>query len=426
MKKNKLLQYNYHIAIDHRLFAPKAAVLVSVSGGVDSMTLLWICTELLKLGLLSRVRVLHFNHGTRQENHLEQQMVENFCQQLGVACQTVHLQMNFKSNFEAEAREARHAQYLQFLTANETLLQAHHLDDSFEWSLMSRFKSGVLKSALGIPAKNGRISRPLMCLSKKQILAIAKRFNIAYANDSSNEQTRFERNYVRKEIVPLIAARFPQYLSHYVAQANLQARLLGLHLLVSQGACAKQDSFGGIWVFQRSLTADLRGLEEEMEKAIRSISTVHRGSLRQQIARGIAAAANYKVGPLLFSGEVLGFFYPGAAYFIARSGLSSWNQYDLSLYERWQNNKDSQIPSLDIKTFETILQSRIGDKDRTFPHLIIATGHALPWPSLKKVDPLLPKTTSLLIEKGLYFRHALHFLALWQKRSRFCFAIRDI
>lgn len=431
MKLTKLLRDIFKFALDHQLLCVGDRVVVAVSGGVDSMFLLWLCDKWKEAGYISSVRVLHFNHGTRQENHFEEKLVFDFCQKMGIVFASIPLKLSNSSNFEFIAREERLEHGINFLNENELLLTAHHLNDSFEWALMQKFKSGSLKSCLGIPAKNGKIRRPLMCLSKVQILGLARKFSIPFADDPSNLDNRFERNYMRNIVIPSIKNRFPRYLEHYVEQSNQLARRLGFHLIPATAGEFEtyQDALGGIWLYRESFELGFSGLEEVISSIIEKLSTAKRGVIRQQIQRAISAAEKNNNGPLLFSGGVLGYFYPGSMYFIHKSLLPRLEQADNQLLENLkigQKYNASQIPRVDISKFNSILRERINEKNLFFPHLMIANGQEIKkfWPGLKKVDPLFPKTTAYCIEKGIYYRSALHFLHQWKKRGeRFCFAI---
>lgn len=435
MKKKSILDNLFSFAKNYCRLKKEDRVAVAVSGGVDSMVLLWLASQWKQAGYLQEVRALHFNHGTRVENSAEEDLVRIFCNKLGVPLHVEKLNLAFQSNFEAKARDLRAKHARLFLQENELLLTAHHLDDSFEWSLMQRFKSGHPAAGLGIPVVNGPLRRPFMTLSKKQIIHLAERFEIPFLDDRSNLDTRFERNYIRQKVVPLIAKRFPQYLKHYISQSNQLAHRLGLHILQKNDSVIwkeKQDASGGIWLYRNDLGIEMDGAEEYMADIIHRLSAVKRGVIREQIERGIRAAKNSQHGPLLFSGKVWGYFYPGAIFFIADEKRHLLVKQDDDLLHKlkiWQKNEDSQIPSIDSFQFATIIKKRLSTDSDSFPHLLIATRKDVNrfWPTLKKIDPLFPQSTAYIIEKGLYYRFCLNFLRHWQRKGeRFCFAIRDI
>ncbi len=198
---------------------------IALSGGLDSMVILHILNNLyLKNKLRYPPRCHHINHGTRTKCDHEQRVLSRICLTLGLEYQCTRLDMSFTSNFENKARQLRYKALKDALPKDHLLVLGHHLDDSFEWHLMQSFKSSNLSSSYGIPLVNGVIRRPLLCLSKEQILRYAKKLDIKWLEDDSNENIIFERNYLRKYIIPSIKAKYPSVLKHYAHRAIKMAR----------------------------------------------------------------------------------------------------------------------------------------------------------------------------------------------------------
>lgn len=213
---NYLKNFNEEIGIKD-----KDSFVIGVSGGVDSMVLLFLMKK-----LNYNLSAVHINHNTRKiENKKEENLVIDFCQKEGIKLDIFDYKPR-KGNFEKNARDFR---YGIFKSYNKKILTAHHIDDSFEWHLMQKFKSGS-DNNLGIPVRNGNIFRPLMSLTKKQIYYIAKKYSIPYLEDSSNNSLDYERNYVRNMIVPSIAKKYPNYLKNYVNQMNNLAKERRIHI----------------------------------------------------------------------------------------------------------------------------------------------------------------------------------------------------
>jgi tRNA(Ile)-lysidine synthase len=305
-----------------KLVPASGNVVIALSGGRDSMGLLHVAVELKNRGLLNNVRAFHVNHGTRPENAGEEKLVFEYCKKLGVPLLIFHPDLNSKANnFEHRARLKRYELFLKNLKVGEVLYTAHHIDDSFEWSLLKQFKSGSVDAHLGIPVKNGRVYRPFNCVTKRQIKEYVKLSKVPFAHDSSNESLRFERNFIRKTIIPKIAERFPGYLKHYVHRSN------ELALKREQSAFSKpiefkihQDKFG-ILILHPNGETDFKSAKEQIIWAIRKLSNKNRGTLQLQVDKIISAASKGKKGPLLFSGNVHGFISKGALYFINNEGL---------------------------------------------------------------------------------------------------------
>jgi len=213
---------------------PQTKCLIKVSGGVDSMVLLHL---LLRSRGAKNLDILHYNHGTRENCQKEETLVQAIAKSYQCGFITCHFELSFKlQNFEQVARLMRKEHLLTLAPHYDLIFEGHHLDDSFEWSTMQALKVSDYKKCLGIPALvidpklQSTIVRPLMCLSKNQIINFAHEHHIQYFEDESNGDLRFLRNYVRHQIIPKIKERFPNYLKHYVDQKNAQAHALSIHL----------------------------------------------------------------------------------------------------------------------------------------------------------------------------------------------------
>ncbi|RPJ73582.1 MAG: tRNA lysidine(34) synthetase TilS, partial [Alphaproteobacteria bacterium] len=216
-----------HLFMDSlQLIDTSKSNLVAVSGGVDSIALMYVLHDIFK----GNLRVLHINHGTRAENIVEENLVLEHGLRLGLEVDVVKFTMNLEqNNFEAVARNLRAKVYKQYIQNNYLVHTAHHLDDSFEWSMIQSFKQSSLRSTLGIPVFNRGLVRAFMCVSKNQIRLYAKTLGLSWAEDSSNRDTRFERNFFRAKLTDIIHERYPQYLRHYVAHHNSLAMKLNVH-----------------------------------------------------------------------------------------------------------------------------------------------------------------------------------------------------
>ena len=303
---DKFESYIQRFIREHELFNSNGLNLLAVSGGVDSMALLALYHRIYR----GKFEVLHFNHGTRDANIIDQNLVEEFCLKHSIAFHLVQLSFDLNiSNFENKARIERKKIYETFIRRGYNVVTAHHLDDSFEWHLMQKFKQSQLKSSLGIPIYNKGIVRPFLSVSKKQIYHYARENNLAWNEDESNTNNRFERNYLRNIIIPKIQMRYPNYLKHYAEQSNRIARVLGLH---------RQSIVFPLKKFRHHLTGVVLNSsrfeihKEKIAHEIQKLSAKKRGELRQQIDKIVASQRIYQqdptkikfYGPYLLSGGV--------------------------------------------------------------------------------------------------------------------------
>lgn len=291
----------------HQLVSSSGNYLLTLSGGIDSVFLLHLFKQFKLNGLIADFKAIHIHHNTRGTQDLEQQFVTKLCSDLKVELivKKIDWSEDSKSNFEHMARLKRFAEFFKELSKDSLLVLGHHIDDSFEWSLLQKFKSGSLKSGIGIPVRNKKIVRPLMCLTKKQIQSLCKLESLNYIQDPTNDNNNFERNYLRNQVIPLIAQKHPKYLKNYVYRSSELARKLDLYINDYPGDFysykATKDSYV---VLNYKLDNDFEGFRHEFRSIIHTLSNSARGSLNSQIDSLITAAKNQKNGPIKFSGGV--------------------------------------------------------------------------------------------------------------------------
>ncbi len=212
------------------LFSKDDQLLILVSGGADSLALLHCL-----LNLNYKVKALYFHHGTRINNSFQsdEHQIEIECIKK-VLDQRAELVVEYlkglslaDSNFENKAR-AQRLNILKEKYRDYLWITGHHLDDSFEWWLRGRMTQNHPDYPLGIPVINGRYRRAFLCVSKSQIERFALESKISFHQDSSNTNEKFERNFLRQQVIHSIRSRYPKYLRHYVQQSLLRAKRLGV------------------------------------------------------------------------------------------------------------------------------------------------------------------------------------------------------
>jgi tRNA(Ile)-lysidine synthase len=388
--------------------------LVAVSGGVDSLALMYVLNDIFR----GNLRVLHINHGTRAENDQEENLVRNHGELLGLEVDVVKFTMNLdQNNFEAVARNLRAEVYKQYLHKNYLVYTAHHLDDSFEWSMIQSFRQSLLQSTLGIPVYNRGLVRPFMCVSKNQIRMYAKALGLSWAEDSSNRDTRFERNFFRAKLTSTIRKRYPQYLRHYVARQNALALKLNLHrsLFLNEPQFAplirldeKREASGAVVLRSQ----DFSHHKDQIKEWIHFFSKTHRGEINREVDKLIEAHKKIgsdprepKIkGPLSFSG--------GVKIHILRDYLLITNELHMDYYRK--------CDELLLQRLEhTIDVTQITERDHKkpvkafFPYLCFLSKEDKS-KSSKLIHPLLPKSTQWLREHKIPYS----FYPLIQKKGK--------
>ena len=279
-------------------------VYLGLSGGLDSVSLFYVL-----IGLMSeegfKFEAIHIHHGQRESSHDDLEFVESLCRNFSIRLHKFRYELKLETNIESTLREFRYKCFNSVAREDDLVLLGHHLDDAFEWSLLSRLKFGRLN--LGIPFKNKNIIRPFLCVSRKQIESYQKVEKFWYRIDESNEDHRFERNFLRSQ-VKAYKDKFPKYLKHYVSQQKQLRDLIGRRVKKE----IIKDRLGGVRV---SINDDLEALKESIEDGVKLVSTVKRGKISAEVGKYIKARRNGKKGPHNFSGGVLG-FYDGESYYL--------------------------------------------------------------------------------------------------------------
>ena len=192
----------------HRLLASGDRVICAVSGGADSMALLfglYLLREKMNLSL----EAAHFNHGLRgTESDEDEAFVRDFCLGLDIPFHCGRGQVvPGKKGLEAAAREARYS-YLTGLGGK--LATAHTADDNAETVLLHMLRGTGLKGLGAIAPVRGNIIRPMLSITRQQLLDFLNEYHIQYRTDSSNLGDEFLRNRLRHHVMPLLKQENPR------------------------------------------------------------------------------------------------------------------------------------------------------------------------------------------------------------------------
>ena len=205
----------------YEMVAPGDHVICAVSGGADSMALLW-GMYLLKDKLDIRLSAAHFNHHLRgEESQRDEQFVRDICQRFDIPLFVGEAQVVAgKKGLEAAARDAR---YRYFDTLDGIIATAHTADDNAETLLMHLVRGTGLKGLGGIaPVMEKRI-RPMLNITRSQVLAFLEEYHIPHVEDSSNETDAFLRNRLRHRVMPLLTQENPR-LAENLSQLSQRLR----------------------------------------------------------------------------------------------------------------------------------------------------------------------------------------------------------
>lgn len=196
---------------------PKSArgLVVALSGGADSAALLAGLVSLRESRGALPLRAVHIDHGLQAAAQALRAACLEQCARAGVALRilTVTVVLGAGESLEAAAREARYAALAGELVAGECLLSAHHADDQAETWLLQSLRGAGLKGLSAMPRCQalgaGWHVRPLLDIAQDDLLRLGSQLQAGGEADPMNEDLRFDRNYLRRELWPRIAARWP-------------------------------------------------------------------------------------------------------------------------------------------------------------------------------------------------------------------------
>ncbi len=189
----------------------KNTVIVAVSGGLDSMTLLSITYRLFINGNIEALHALHVNHGLRSaESDEDEKWVKEWCKKNKIRFTSRSLAWDKATPSEDALRKARYTIFENIVHnhPSSVLLTAHHLDDQLETFLMRLFKGSRLKGLGGIPQVRGSFLRPLLAIPRRELKEYAQAHNIRWREDATNKDVSILRNAIRHKLLPVIEEIF--------------------------------------------------------------------------------------------------------------------------------------------------------------------------------------------------------------------------
>ncbi|MGR9074397.1 MAG: tRNA lysidine(34) synthetase TilS [Gammaproteobacteria bacterium] len=194
-------------------FTQAEQFLVAYSGGVDSLVLLHLCASCPEFK--RKTVAVHVHHGLQPEADAWCRHCAETSEKLGVdfALLRVDASPGRGESPEEAARDARYSALRSIMNAGNLLLTAQHRGDQAETILLQMFRGAGLAGLSGMPMEmpfgKGRLVRPLLDVSRDAIEAYAVSRRLQWVEDPSNRSDDYDRNYLRRRIMPLLKARWP-------------------------------------------------------------------------------------------------------------------------------------------------------------------------------------------------------------------------
>ncbi|MBQ3939911.1 MAG: tRNA lysidine(34) synthetase TilS [Oscillospiraceae bacterium] len=294
---------------------------VALSGGADSTALL-CCLSQMRETLSVTLRAVHIHHGIRgEEADRDAAFCAALCAKYGIRLETVRVRVPEYAaahglSVETAARLLRY-QALEKAAPDGEIATAHHAGDNAETVLFHLIRGSGLNGLTGIPARSGRIIRPLLDAEKSEILAFLREIGQEYRTDSSNFSDSAARNRIRHHLLPLLTAENPAAVRHICRTAAILSEdeaLLSAQALAAAEQC--RTDFGG-----------LKGLEA-FPRPIRMrvyMERLHAASGRRTDPNaGLLETVDRMVcqgyGALTLSAEITAQVFHGALYLAANPG----------------------------------------------------------------------------------------------------------
>ncbi|MBQ5714995.1 MAG: tRNA lysidine(34) synthetase TilS, partial [Alistipes sp.] len=234
----------------NELFTKQDKILLTVSGGVDSMVLMSLCVN---CGY--NVGVAHCNFQLRgTESDEDEILVQERARKYGIECYnrrfdtTAEMELTGES-MEMAARRLRYSWFQELCNkyGYTVIAVAHHIDDSIETFFINLLRGTGLRGLTGIHNQVGRVVRPLMFATRKEIMDYALHKHIPYREDSSNKSTKYLRNKIRLGLTPRIREINPRF--PFIMYRNIE-RLMAAQQFID---CAIDNIYEQVTTFEEGI-----------------------------------------------------------------------------------------------------------------------------------------------------------------------------
>lgn len=197
---------------DKNLIKENDKVLIGFSGGPDSVLLLYFFNKISKKKNFN-IAAFHLNHNLRSsESEDDEVFCKKYCEENNIEfySESINIKDYAKKNklsIEEAARDCRYNLFDKYAKISDANLiaTAHNKNDNVETVLFNLFRGTGISGMKGIPVKRNNIIRPILCLSRNEILSYLENLKVEYRIDSSNLKNDYKRNYIRNVLIPEIS-----------------------------------------------------------------------------------------------------------------------------------------------------------------------------------------------------------------------------
>ncbi|MCK8072710.1 tRNA lysidine(34) synthetase TilS [Vibrio sp. 1CM2L] len=203
-------------------------LLVAFSGGVDSRVLLELAAQFAKSHHIECCAV-HVHHGLSNNADHWAEQCQAWCDALWVPLfiERVSLDISRGESVEKLARDARYQAFKKHIRQGDVLVTGQHIDDQVETFLLALKRGsgpkGLSSMAKVMPFADAHIVRPLLSVTRIEIEAAAHDMGLTWVEDESNQDVRFDRNFIRHQVTPVLTERWPSFRESVSRSAQLCA-----------------------------------------------------------------------------------------------------------------------------------------------------------------------------------------------------------
>ena len=185
------------------------------------------------------IHAIHFHHGLAEDADAWQEHCRSFCAERGIpfSSQKLEIDLSRRSSQEEESRNCRYRAVAEILGDGEMYLTAHHAEDQAETLFLNLMRGSGIEGLAGIPdlrnLEKGWVARPLLDRYREELEKYLKSRGIPWLTDPSNDDTAFDRNYLRQELFPLMEQRWPglvRRLSRTARNARISAGAMAVFI----------------------------------------------------------------------------------------------------------------------------------------------------------------------------------------------------